>query len=44
MPGLDCKAAVCGGGCLDAIVVDNFREVTDVAVNLAANSQLTEDL
>jgi len=38
-----CKAAMCAGGCLDAIVVDNFRELTDAAVTVAANNQLTED-
>ncbi len=38
-----CKAAACAGGCLDAIVVDNFRELTDVTVTLAANLLLTDD-
>jgi len=38
-----CKAAACAGGCLDAIVVDNFRELTDVAVTLVANGLLTDE-
>lgn len=43
MPGQVCKAAGCAGGCLDAIIVDNFRELTDVAVTLIANEVLTDD-
>lgn len=38
-----CKAAACAGKCLDSIVVDNFRELSDVTVTLAANGLLTED-
>lgn len=37
------KAAACAGGCLDGIVVDNFRELTEVAVTLAANGRLDAD-
>lgn len=39
-----CKAAACAGGCLDAIVVDNFRELTDVTVTLVANGHLADQL
>lgn len=43
MPGGQCKAAACGGGCLDAIVVDNAREMTEVFVKLAASGALSEE-
>jgi len=38
-----CKGAMCAGGCLDAMVVDELREVTDVVVSLLANDQLDDD-
>ncbi len=38
-----CKAAVCSNHCLDSIVVDNFRELTNITGILAANDQLTDD-
>ena len=38
-----CKAAICAGGCLDAIIVDNARELTEVAVKLVVNGLLDED-
>lgn len=43
MPGGVCKAAICSGKCLDGIIVDNFRELTDVTVTLIANELLTDD-
>lgn len=43
MPGPQCKAALCAGSCLDGIIVDNFRELTDVTVTLTANSLLTDE-
>ena len=36
-----CKAAACLGGCLDAIVVDNTRELTEVGVKLAVGDLLS---
>ena len=38
-----CKAASCPGGCLDAIVVDNFRELTEVAIQLVVTGNLSEE-
>ena len=38
-----CKAALCLGDCLDSIVVDNFRELTEVAVKLATTDNLTDE-
>ena len=38
-----CKAAICIGGCLDAIVVDNAREVAEAARELASNGQLSDE-
>ena len=37
-----CKGAMCINGCLDAIIVDNAREIAGTAALLAANNQLSE--
>jgi hypothetical protein len=37
-----CKAAICVGGCLDAIVVDNARETAEATRELAANGALSD--
>lgn len=38
-----CKAAACSAQCEYGIIDDEFRELTGVVSNLAANNQLTEE-
>ncbi len=38
-----CKAAACAGKCRGSMVVDEFRELSDVTAMLAANNHLSTE-